>query len=325
MKIAAVLNPFNHENLTMIKQIGVDHVVYYDMHGMPMDLDSLSETKKFVEERGLTLSLIEGGPPIDRIVLGKEGRDDQIEQYKIALGNMGKLGVKVLCYDFMPQISDDAMVIRTSYQTLERGSALTSSFEMDKFDPASFPHEESSTSDEHMWDNLEYFLTRIVPAAEEAEVKLAMHPDDPPLSPMCGLSRIIRSVENFDRLLSIAPSEVNGITLCQGCFRELGCHIPDVIRHFADNIHFVHFRDVAGTLENFRETFPDNGPTDMVEVFKTYKEIGYEGFIRSDHVPLLATEKVKSDGYSMQGHIFAIGYMKGLMEPIFGKGQNVSI
>ncbi len=324
MKIAAVLNPFTHENLLMTKQIGVDHVVYYNMRGMPMNFEDLSATKKFVEDRDLTLSLIEGGPPIDRIVLGKEGRDDQIEQYKVALGNMGKLGIKVLCYNFMPQVNDDIMVMRTSYQTYERGSALTSSFESDKFDPTAFPHEEPATSDEQMWDNLEYFLKRIIPVAEEAEVKLAMHPDDPPLSPMCGLSRIMRNVENFDRLISIASSEVNGITLCQGCFRELGCDIPDIIRHFAGKIHFVHFRDVAGSLENFRETFPDNGPTDMVEVFKTYKEIGYDGFIRSDHVPLLATEKVKSDGYSMQGHIFAIGYMKGLMEPIFGKTANLS-
>ena len=322
MKIAAVLNPFNHENLAMTKQIGVDHVVYYNMHGMPMNLKDLSDTKKFVEDRDLTLSVVEGGPPIDRIVLGKAGRDKQIEQYKVALGNMGKLGIKVLCYDFMPQISDDAMVIRTSYKTRERGNALTSSFDLDKFDPEAFPHEELSTADEQMWDNLEYFLKNIVPAAEEAEVKLAMHPDDPPLSPMCGLSRIMRSVENFDRLLSIAPSKANGITLCQGCFRELGCDISEIIRHFARKIHFVHFRDVTGSLENFRETFPDNGPTNMVEVFKTYKEIGYEGFIRSDHVPLLATENVKADGYSMQGHIFAIGYIKGLMEPIFGKPVN---
>ena len=184
--------------------------------------------------------------------------------------------------------------------------------------------EDQGTTDEQMWDNLEYFLKRIVPSAEEAGVKLAMHPDDPPLSPMCGLSRIMRSVENFDRLLSIAPSEANGITLCQGCFRELGCDISEIVRHFADKINFVHFRDVAGPLENFHETFPDNGPTDMVEVFKAFKEIGYEGFIRSDHVPLLATEIVKADGYSMQGHIFAIGYMKGLMEPIFGRTGNFS-
>lgn len=322
MKIAAALKPFNNENLLMIKQIGVDHIIYYDMHGMPMSFEALKEIKKIIEARDLTLSVVESGPPIDQIVLGKEGRDEQIEQYKRALGNMGKLDIKVLCYNFMPQIADDAMVIRTSFETPERGSALTSSFDLDKFDPASYPHEEQPTTDEQMWYNLEYFLKQIVPVAEEAEVKLAMHPDDPPLSPICGLSRIMSSVENINRLLSIVSSEVNGITLCQGCFSELGCEIPYIIRHFSEKIHFVHFRDVAGRLENFRETFPDNGPTDMVEVFRAYEEIGYKGFIRSDHVPLLATEDVDADGYSMQRHIFAIGYIKGLMEPIFGKPAN---
>lgn len=92
-----------------------------------------------------------------------------------------------------------------------------------------------------------------------------MHPDDPPMSPLCGLARIISSVEDFS------------------------------------------------------ETFPDNGPTDMIEVLCTYHEIGYHGFVRVDHVPLLATESGEYDGYGMQGHIFATGYLKGLMEPIFGK------
>lgn len=319
MKIAAVVNPFNEENLRMVKQIGVDHVVYYDMHGVPETLEEMQSVRDFVESFGLSLSLFEGGPHKRKIVLGQEGRDAEIERFKRALDHMGKIGVKAMCYDFMPPVMKDAMVVRTSYATEERGGALTSSFKLDAFDPASVPHGETDTTDEQMWDNLEYFLKAVIPAAEAAEVKLAMHPDDPPLSPMCGLSRIMRSVENFDRLLSLSSSPVNGITLCQGCFVELGCDIPELVRRYADRINFIHFRDVSGTLENFHETFPDNGPTDMVEVFRTLKETGYDGFIRSDHVPLLATEKVEADGYSMQGHVFAIGYMKGLMEPLWGK------
>jgi mannonate dehydratase len=180
-------------------------------------------------------------------------------------------------------------------------------------------HGEAAISDEQMWDNLEYFLKRVVPVAEAAQVKLAMHPDDPPLSPICRLSRIMRSVEAFERMLSLVDSPANGLTFCQGCFGEMGCDLPAAIRRLGRRINFVHFRDVRGTPDDFVETFPDNGPTDMVELLRTYLEIGFDGFVRVDHVPLLATEQGEYDGYGMQGHAFAIGYLKGLMEPIFGK------
>lgn len=319
MKISAVAQPFSDTNLCLLKQLGVDDYVYYKMEGMPVELDELTAIKATVERAGLRLSVVEGGPPIDRIVLGKNGRDQQVEQYKKALLNMGKLGIRSLCYNFMPQISGDAMVVRTNTRFRERGGALTSQFRLADLTPTTVPHQERATSDEQMWDNLEYFLKRIVPIAEAAEVKLAMHPDDPPLSPICGLSRIMRSVEDFDRLLQIAPSEVNGVTLCQGCFVEMGCDIPAVIRRYAGRIHFVHFRDVRGTPTDFYETFPDNGPTDLIAALRTYKEISYDGFIRVDHVPLLANELGAYDGYGLQGHVFAIGYLKGLMQPIFGK------
>jgi len=319
MKISGVAKKFTATNLRLLKQVGVDDFVYYNMLGMPVELDALDGVKKSVEREGLRLSVVEGGPPIDRIVLGKEGRDQQIEQYMKALRNMGKLGIRVLCYNFMPQVGPCAMVVRTSMRFPERGGAPTSQFRLADATKATVPHDERPISDEQMWDNLEYFLKRVVPVAEAAEVKLAMHPDDPPLSPLCGLSRIMSSEENYDRLLQIAPSPVNGITLCQGCFAEMGSQIPAVIRRFAARIHFVHFRDVRGTPTDFHETFPDNGPTDMIAAVRTYKEIGYDGFARVDHVPLLANEEGEYDGYGMPGHLFAIGYLKGLMEPIFGK------
>ena len=149
-----------------------------------------------------------------------------------------------------------------------------------------------------------------------------MHPDDPPLSPIWGMARIMRSVENFDRLFALAPSPVNGLTFCQGCFAELGIDVCAAIRHFGPRIHFAHCRDVAGTPEDFRETFPDNGPTDMAGVFRAYRDAGYRGHIRSDHVPHLIIDRGEHDGYGLYGNIFAIGYLKGMMEPIFGKPGN---
>jgi len=318
MKIAAVAQPPTDINLRTLAQIGVEHQCYYGMAGMPLDLAGLRAAQETARRNELTLSVIEGGPPIDRIVLGQDGRDAQIEDYKRALSHMGKLGIRTLCYNFMPQITGDAMVVRTTFDLPERGGAPTSAFRLDGSDnnrltPA------GTTTDEQMWDHLDYFLRRIIPAAEAAEVNLAMHPDDPPLSPMWNLSRIMRSVENYDRLFAMHPSPVNGLTFCQGCFAELGVDLAATIRHFGPRIHFVHFRDVVGTLTDFHETFPDNGPNDMVALFKVYREIGYEGFIRVDHVPQLAVEGQAGHGYGLPGHIFAIGYLKGLMEPIFGK------
>ena len=319
MRICQVPNPFDETRLALLKQLGVDDVVYYDMSGMPADMEALNLAKRKAQSMGMSIPVVEAGPAIDRIVLGKEGRARQVEDYKRAIGRMGQLGVQVLCYNFMPQITDDAMVVRTSIETPTRGGALTSRFQRAAFDRDPLVHDEEPTTSEQMWDNLEYFLRNVVPVAEEAEVKLAMHPDDPPVSPLCGLSRIMSSREDFDRLLNLFPSPVNGLTLCQGCFVEMGAHVPEVIEHFGDNIHFVHFRDVRGSIDDFIETFPDDGPTDMVEAFRTYMKIGYMGFIRSDHAPRLATDEGPADGYTMQGHIFAIGYMKGIMAAVSGE------
>ncbi|MBS0664398.1 MAG: mannonate dehydratase [Verrucomicrobia bacterium] len=318
MRISAVVNPPTDRNLRLLAQLGVPDLVYYNMQGMPTELAALRAEQERVARQGLRIAVIEGGPPIDRIVLGRPGRDEQIETYQRAIDAMGRLGIGVLCYNFMPQVTDDAMVIRTSMRVPERGGALTSGFDLAAFDQ-SHVTAEGRTTDEEMWDNLEYFLRRVVPVAEAAGVRLAMHPDDPPLSPMWSLARIMRSVANFDRLFALAPSPANGLTFCQGCFAELGVDLVATIRHFGPRIHFVHCRDVAGRLEQFHETFPDNGPTDQVKVFRAYREIGYHGFIRSDHVPHLVTDEGEHDGYGLQGNIYAIGYLKGLMEPIFGK------
>lgn len=150
-------------NLRLLAQLGVEHFVYYDMHGMPTSLADLRIEQARVKRCGLSLTVIEGGPPIDKIVLGLADRDEQIEIYKRALGTMGKLGIRTLCYNFMPQVTADAMVIRTSYNTPERGGALTSAFKLAQFDQKRHT-KEGPTSDEQMWDNLEYFLRRIIPA-----------------------------------------------------------------------------------------------------------------------------------------------------------------
>lgn len=173
--------------------------------------------------------------------------------------------------------------------------------------------------EEKLWETLDYFLKAVVPVAEEANVQLAMHPDDPPLSPVRGLGRIMRSVENYQRLLDMYPSPMNGIALCQGNFTLMTDDLPSVIRHFGrqKKIFFVHFRDVRGTVEKFVETFHDEGKTNMLECMRAYRDIGFEGVLRPDHVLTMEGDSNEHAGYSSIGRLFAIGYVKGLREAVY--------
>ncbi len=320
MRLAmAAVAPYRLEQLQVIKQIGVDHLVYYDMATMPVEYDELAAVVKQAANAGLTIAVVECGPPIDRIVLGKEGRDEQIARFEIAIRNMGRLGVEVLCYNFMPQVLDDAMVVRTTYRAPARGSAVTTGFRMSDVTPETVPHTEATVPIDAMWDNLEYFLRRVIPVAEAAGVKLAMHPDDPPLSPICGLNRIMSSVESFDRLISLSKSPVNGIALCCGCFLEMGADLVAMAERYRDRIHHLHFRDIAGVVSDFVETFPDDGPTDFIPLFRALQQTGCTSPIRIDHVPRLALEGGPNDGYGFLGHVFATGYLRGLLESVYGK------
>jgi len=142
----------------------------------------------------------------------------------------------------------------------------------------------------------------------------------PPLSPIRGVGRIMRSVENFQRLLDLVPSPVNGITLCQGNFTLMTDDLPSVIRHFGrqGKIFFLHFRDVRGTPEKFEETWHDAGQTDMLACMKAYRDIGFEGVLRPDHVPTVEGDSNENAGYSSFGRLYAIGYIRGLRQAVYG-------
>jgi mannonate dehydratase len=176
-------------------------------------------------------------------------------------------------------------------------------------------------SEEELWTNLEYFLRRVRPVAEKAGVKLAMHPDDPPISPIRGVGRIMRSIDNYQRLLDLVPSPVNGITFCQGNFTLMTDDLPAVIRHFGrqGRIAFGHFRDVRGTRERFVETFHDDGQTDMYACMKAWHEIGFDGVLRPDHVPTLEGDLNDNPAYSNLARLHALGYMTGLREAVMAE------
>jgi mannonate dehydratase len=209
-------------------------------------------------------------------------------------------------------------VMRTSFAVPSRAGAKVSGFQLDRLpDPSLTPH--GVIDEEQQWRNLRWFLERTVPVAEKAGVKMAMHPDDPPMSPIRGVARIISSIENYQRMVDLVPSPANGIAVCQGNFALMTDDLPGVIRHFGKQgrIHFVHFRDVRGTADDFVETFHDDGQTNMLEAMRAYRDIGFEDVLRPDHVPTMEGDSNDRPSYSNIGRLFAIGYLKGLREAVY--------
>ncbi len=319
MKFAMMLRPENPETWVLARQIGVNHAIVPlsgVLEKVPRReyLDTLKGIKASYEASGLAIAGVESHPvAAEKIKLGVPGRDEEIANYCAVVEALGKVGIPMCCYNFMAGIG----WYRTKVDVPERGGALASEFDNREAEKQGLT-EWGRISEERIWDNITYFLERIIPVAEKANVKMALHPDDPPLSPLRGIGRILTSGEAFRRVLRIAPSPVNGIAFCQANFKLMGEDIQALVREFGGQgkIFFVHLRDVRGTREHFYETFHDNGPTDMPGMLKLYHQVGFRGPIRPDHAPTLADESNDRPGYAMQGKVFAIGYMKGIAQSL---------
>ena len=319
MKLALMLRPDDQDRWILARQIGVTHAIVSlsrVLSKVTRDKyhDTLAKMKASYETAGLSIAGVESHPvAAEKIKLGLPGRDEEIANYCAVIEALGKVGIPMCCYNFMAGIG----WYRTKVDIPERGGALTSEFDYRVAEKQGLSRW-GKISEEKIWDNLTYFLKRIIPVAEKAGVKMALHPDDPPLSPLRGIGRILTSGDAFRRVLRIVPSPVNGIAFCQANFKLMGEDIRELVREFGGQgkIFFVHLRDVLGTRERFRETFHDNGPTDMAEMLKLYHEVGFRGPIRPDHAPTLADESNRRPGYAMQGKVFAIGYIKGIVQAL---------
>jgi mannonate dehydratase len=317
LEIAEFISPTPSPVWKLAKQAGVDLAV----GGLPFDdlrageaawdYAPLLRMKERYEAGGFKLAVIEARPPLNKTKRGLLGRDEEIATVCALLENMGKLGIPVWCYEWMT----DFNWLRTNMSTPARGGSIVTSF--DYGDVTTEPTELGPISEDELWVTLDYFLKKVVPVAEKCGVKLAMHPDDPPLSPIRGVGRIMRSVENFQRLLDLYQSPMNGITLCQGNFTLMTDDLPSVIRHFGKKIFFVHFRDVKGTPSRFEETWHDAGKTDMLACMRTYRDIGFDGVLRPDHVPTVEGDSNEHAGYSAFGRLYAIGYIRGLRQAVY--------
>lgn len=313
MKLASVLNPLSDHNLALAAQAGVEEIV---IRCPGRDLSAIDQMQEKVEAFGMRVGVVEGGLPLDAIKLG---RDDgsELEAFEALVRHLGARGIPIVCYNFMAGTD----WIRTTVDAPERGGALVTGFRLTDVEKARIPGRdpygeeglERGADRTGLWKALEGFLTEIVPVAEEAGVVLAMHPDDPPLPHLLGNDRIMYDVDAFERLVNLVPSPSNAIAFCQGTFSEMGIDIPATIRRLGSHIAYVHFRDVRGTAEDFVETWQDNGQTDMVEAMRAYREMGFTGPMRPDHVPQMDGEQ-GTPGYTMLGRLYAYGYIRGLIQ-----------
>lgn len=304
----------------VLKQIGVEEVTgilprnYPDFRQWrvddPWDYVSLSKYKRMLEDYEFKLTVIEDNPPMDQIIYGLPGKEKQLENVIKLIQNMGRLKIPIWCYNWMP-----TGWIRTRTTLRGRGGSIVSGFDIDDVKDAP-PPKFGKIDASALWRNLKDFLNIIVPIAEDSNVKLAMHPDDPPIEEIQGTARIMNSVEGFQKLIDLFPSEYNGITFCQGNFSLMTKDLPAVVKYFLerDRISFVHFRDVVGDKFRFKEIFIDESIIDTYSCMKEYVSHKFYGPFRVDHTPTLSGDitQLSMPGYSTLGRIHAIGYLQGL-------------
>lgn len=284
----------------------------------PWEAEAIKATHEMWKKHGLKFNVVEGPPALGTDTkLGLKDRDQEISHFITFMKNLkNNSDVRVICYNWMPVIN----WYRTKKDDIGRAGALVTSF--DQALVKDLPDTEyGKVSKEIVWSTLEYFLKAALPEAEKLGIKLAMHPDDPQVESIRGISRIMTSVENFKRMLNLVKSPSNGITMCQGNFSLMGADIPTTVKELAKYIHFVHFRNVRDLSGNkpstkFEETFHDEGDIDMYAAMKAYYDIGFEGPIRPDHVPTMDGDSNERAGYSNVGALYAFGYMRGLMQAI---------
>lgn len=333
--------------LSHIKQIpGVEGVVWA-LHDLPAGaewpMERILEVKEQADQYGLNIDVVESVNVHEDIKLGLPTREQYIENYKKTIEKLGKAGVKVICYNFMPVFD----WTRTDlYKELEDGSTALffEKAKVENMDPMelvskisgntdfSMPGWESErlsrltelfeaykgVSEEDLFANLKHFLEQIIPVAEANDIKMAVHPDDPPW-PIFGLPRIVTCKENLRRILNLVDSPSNGLTLCSG---SLGANpdnnVPEMVREFADRIPFAHIRNVR-IYENgdFIETShrTQDGSVDIYDVVKAYHENGFTGYARPDHGRHVFDEECRP-GYGLYDRAMGIMYLWGIWDSL---------
>lgn len=333
--------------LEQIKQIPNVVGVVPALHNLPAgeawELDDIMKMKSEIEKAGLTMECIESVNVHEDIKIGLPTRDKYIENYKISIRNLAKAGVKVICYNFMPvfdwtrtdlamDMGDGATCLSYDGVQIEGKSPEqmfkdiddnSNGYAMPGWETERMPEikelfekYKGVTSDD-LWNNLKYFLDAIMPVCEECDVKMAIHPDDPPWD-IFGLPRIIKDRESLKKLLEIVPSKYNGLTFCTGSLGASSKNdLPAMIREFGDRIYFAHLRNVKVVDNHFNETAHESntGSLDMYEIVKALQDVGFDGYIRPDHGRMIWGE-VARPGYGLYDRALGVAYLNGLWEAV---------
>lgn len=333
--------------LEQIKQIPNVVGVVPALHNLPAgeawELDDIMKMKSEIEKAGLTMECIESVNVHEDIKIGLPTRDKYIENYKASIRNLAKAGVKVICYNFMPvfdwtrtdlamDMGDGATCLSYDGVQIEGKSPEqmfkdiddnSNGYAMPGWETERMPEikelfekYKGVTSDD-LWNNLKYFLDAIMPVCEECDVKMAIHPDDPPWD-IFGLPRIIKDRESLKKLLEIVPSKYNGLTFCTGSLGASSKNdLPAMIREFGDRIYFAHLRNVKVVDNHFNETAHESntGSLDMYEIVKALQDVGFDGYIRPDHGRMIWGE-VARPGYGLYDRALGVAYLNGLWEAV---------
>ncbi|MCL6625319.1 MAG: mannonate dehydratase [Alicyclobacillus shizuokensis] len=336
--------------LEQIRQIpGISGIVgaLYDVPvGEVWPLDKIWSLKRRADRAGLELEVIESVNVHEDIKLGAPTRDRYIQNYQQTIRNLAQAGIKVICYNFMPvfdwlrtdlakRLADGSEVLDYDHSQVENigpddlvqemvrnaNGFILPGWELERLQALERVLEQyQEVDEEQLFDNLQYFLERIIPVCEEVGVKMAIHPDDPPWS-VFGLPRIVTCRENLERIVRMVDSPCNGLTLCSGA---LGVNpdndIPAMVRHFGgmNRIHFAHVRNVKIVGEkSFHEAshLSSDGSLDLFEILKAYYDIGFDGYMRPDHGRMIWGEKGRP-GYGLYDRALGIAYLNGLWEAI---------
>jgi mannonate dehydratase len=318
-KLSENLADVSPETLRWLKQLGCKHVIFQGTDGVDRDKkgywtsDDVRPVKKNCDEAGLALESMM--IPIDfyRLArLGKAGRDKEVENVCRTIRAAGDEGVPMMEWRFWPDFYWDE---RVGYYAAEgRGGARYKAFDHGRVKDSPPFAEIGEVGEKEMWERFLYFARPIVAAAEKANVRLTMHPNDPPVAVMRGVTRIFHHTDGLRRFLKEVPSKCSGITFCQGTIAEMGVNVLDEIRHFGKDgkIFLVHFRAVRGAVPKYTEVFLDEGDLDMLQVMKAYRDVGYAGPIVSDHTPGMEGDTK----WGHRGRTFSHGYMRGLVHAV---------
>lgn len=316
----------SEEYLQFMRQLGVEYVVSGASPGGSgaLEVDDLKRRKAYYAEHGLIWDVIENLAPTIyyKVMLGEEGREEQMDRVCESIRAVGEAGIGVLQYQWMLLGG-----LRTEYSPTGRGGSRVPRFDMavaermpaaamDWLGSGVYPTvPDRELSAEQVWDNLRYFLERAVPVAEEAGVKLAAHPDDAPVPTYMGVARILVDWDGLQGCIDAVPSAHSGLGFCMGTIGTMAdMDVVEAIRHFGgmDRIHFAHFRNPRGQVPFFDEVFPDEGDIDMVEAVKAFAEVGFDGVIRIDHCPGVIGDNAHAD----RSFGFQVGYVQGLIQSL---------